>query len=528
MSGELTYTEHVDARLGDYFGPGVQWQRRLWRVGSVLAVREIIEASRAVTAGALSDASLDWLVKQTRTALRADPGLGDKQAQASVLKTLSADISDGSVAHRQLELIADQLEEHYLDRLMSAAASQTPPSPETLTVAIATHLLDRGIGTERLRSWHTSLRAGGGQAASVTDTIEAAQQLLTTSLLTFSVLLLVEEGPKTKAQRPPEWCNRGEAARWLQQQGFVARPRQQGGFMLEIEAWDAADAASRAHDLADRLGARAAVGTRTGLTFVPELYIAGPAGTTVHPLRRQRRAEVRALEREDKLFELSGGSAVDSALELLAQMNTGPSPAAVAGGWSAVESLLTAPGDRGNVVAADRLAALVTCSWPRAELTTLAWAREKQKSGPGLMLANDLRGLATNREKAARFLRALTNGEEIGLSRRAERAAVVRMRALLDDPVKTLEAVQRYGAECLRRLYRQRNLVLHGGQTEAVAMEATLRTSAPLVGAGLDRIAHSFLVHDRHPLDTAARAEFRLQTLAGPIDISVLALFDDP
>jgi hypothetical protein len=44
----------------------------------------------------------------------------------------------------------------------------------------------------------------------------------------------------------------------------------------------------------------------------------------------------------------------------------------------------------------------------------------------------------------------------------------------------------------------------------------------------MDRVTHAYLVHGRHPLDTAARAEHRLTSLGGPVPISVLGLFDDP
>jgi hypothetical protein len=65
-------------------------------------------------------------------------------------------------------------------------------------------------------------------------------------------------------------------------------------------------------------------------------------------------------------------SRVDDALELAAQINQGALGPAVAGGWAAVESLLFNPDDpaeeerSGKAVAADRLAAIITCSWPNA------------------------------------------------------------------------------------------------------------------------------------------------------------------
>ena len=241
---------------------------------------------------------------------------------------------------------------------------------------------------------------------------------------------------------------------------------------------------------------------------------------------------MRALERERRLFDLAQPTRVDSALELLAQLDMAPSPVAVAGGWSAVESLLTGPGDPGNVVAADRLAALVACSWPRAELTTLGWARanQNQRGGDNEELARTLRQAGENREKAERMLRAISDGATIGLERPAELAAVERMRDLLSDPADSLTRVRAHATDTLRRLYRQRNLVLFGGQTQTVALEATLRSELQrlLSARVLDRVTHAFLVHSRNPLDTAARGDYRLKTLGGPGEPSVLALFDDP
>jgi hypothetical protein len=91
------------------------------------------------------------------------------------------------------------------------------------------------------------------------------------------------------------------------------------------------------------------------------------------------------------------------------------------------------------------------------------------------------------------------------------------MAALVASPRRSLQGVRSVVEGSLRRLYRQRNIVLHGGSPQAVALDATLRTAAPLVGAGLDRIAHAYLVDRIHPLALAAKAELRL-TLVGARD----------
>ena len=45
----------------------------------------------------------------------------------------------------------------------------------------------------------------------------------------------------------------------------------------------------------------------------------------------------------------------------------------------------------------------------------------------------------------------------------------------------------------LLRLYRRRNLVMHAGRIDAVASRAALRTTAQIVGAAFDRIAHAWV-----------------------------------
>jgi hypothetical protein len=76
-----------------------------------------------------------------------------------------------------------------------------------------------------------------------------------------------------------------------------------------------------------------------------------------------------------------------------------------------------------------------------------------------------------------------------------------------------LKDIESYTTAAFRRLYRQRNLVLHGGITNGVALPASLRTITPLVGAAMDRIAHAWYVDNLSPLELAARARISLDTV---------------
>ena len=103
-----------------------------------------------------------------------------------------------------------------------------------------------------------------------------------------------------------------------------------------------------------------------------------------------------ALRRENKLYpQTLQSSIVDAALELVEPLDTGPAGLAVAGGWAAIEALLSAPGEsRSN--AAGRLATIVVLSYPRAELTTLSYRIK------GKPLVAMLDTLTKNRERAER------------------------------------------------------------------------------------------------------------------------------
>jgi len=185
------------------------------------------------------------------------------------------------------------------------------------------------------------------------------------------------------------------------------------------------------------------------------------------------------------------------------------------------------PDEREKVVAASRAAALVACSWPRAELTALSY---RVREVPGDPLPGKLAACASNRERAAVIAAELESRGGFPLVRSwrtgSDAAAIHRMRELLADPRRVLERVRGYLEMSLRRLYRCRNIVLHGGSIGGVALPAALRTTAPLVGAALDRIAHAHLAADTPPLVLASRAETALRMVGDDLGPGLCDLID--
>ena len=209
---------------------------------------------------------------------------------------------------------------------------------------------------------------------------------------------------------PAEWRSPQQVSAWLQVNGFdVAGIRQDGGFLFRIEALDPDAAVAGVSELLDQTTARAAIGTRRGLALLGRVWIKGAAE---YPLDRARRGvRVEALERENQLYDAHSTGRIHAAIELLSHLQSSSPGAAVAGGWAAIEALLSEPGDRAG--AADRLAMLVACSYPRAELTVLSYDLSRGDS----RLADRLEGVDENRRRCEIVVDALScTGKETWFS----------------------------------------------------------------------------------------------------------------
>jgi hypothetical protein len=234
------------------------------------------------------------------------------------------------------------------------------------------------------------------------------------------------------------------------------------------------------------------VGTKS-LRFTPltQAFVAG----SKHEFqlgRPRRQVDIHSLKRQNALFSISESSLegrTRSALDLVASLETGAPGAAIAGGWAAIEAILARP-DTQNVEAAADLAVLVACSFPRAELTPFTHAYEAEHQDH---LADTLRAATSNRDRCTILGSAIERGETLRFSRPSDQAALERIAQIVRDPRGVLIRVAANVEEAIRRLYRQRNLVLHAGITNSVAMDPTLRTVPPLVGAGFDRLVHDAL-----------------------------------
>jgi len=517
------YDQRVTAILLDFFGSRTPWQRRLWAVGLTLGLREVLEGCEAFQRGVLSERSLKDLCHTVEVTSGQDPGVGSAEQRRLLQETLRHPPRPEGADFRLLQQVLEGIERTYLERWSKAITDpDARPQEERAARAIATHLLDSGFSSAYLHRWWSYRIQHEPSSRTLAELLEDAHDLVSNPPKRFEILVAFVAAPRSRADMPSEWLTAPRVSDWLRQNNHDSTGiRQGGGMLLNVTARDPWAAIDESLERVERLVARISVGTRSQLQVHQHAWIRGE--DKPFNLRRNRRGvEIHALDRENSLYIQTADDGIDAALELIEPLDRGSPGTAVSGGWAAIEALLLGPGDGGDRgVAGDRLASLVACSFPRAELTTLAYAHQLAATDP---LAASLTAAPTNRDRAALVAEAILARIPLQLPADSHRLAEQRLQNLLTRPRTVLLDIEQHAKRALRRLYRQRNLVLHWGRMNAVGLRAALRTAAPLVGAGMDRIAHAWFTANTNPLELAARARLRLDLLGSadgclPVDL---------
>lgn len=495
--------EFAAGRLVELLSPHPAWHRSLWSVGLVLMLEELCEASRAHRSGTLSEGSVKRLIGNLIRMAGKDPALSNHEKAFLREQIKEVPRPEGAKWAAILQF-GERIKADYLRR-WARVCGAGQLSPERFARSIAAHLLDRGFSSAYLHKLTKDRLYADDAQVTLQDLCKELDEVTTANPVTeFEVLVAFGPSGMPVTNFPTDWLRPPAMAEWLRRNGFsTVGVRPTIGAVLKVPVRDPFGAAEAARSVIDRLSARAAIGTGRRLSPLPFLWVRG------HPERLQlensaRGVRVEALSREQLVFAASANSSVDAAIELLAHLENSSPTAAVAGGWGAIEGLLGEPGDR--VGAADNLAALVACSVPRAELTALSYMLEKRSAE----LGRELSACRTNRDRAELVARWIIAQRAIDLPRVSDKAAVLRLSKILARPSPALVDIQVAVADAFHRLYRQRNLILHGGIANSIALSPSLRTVSKLAGAGIDRVAHGVYVQKMRPLELVARAKLSI------------------
>jgi hypothetical protein len=504
----------VAARLLEFFTGGTSWYRTLWCPSLVLALDEVLEASHARRAGILSDDSLATAVTFATLVAAGDPGVGTREQKRALQQGLTKSIIPDSADYAVVKLTAQRLRSEYLRNWSEALATGEQPGVERAARAIAAHLLDLEFSRTQLHRWLTFHLKNARGANSLAELVGAAQEMSLRPLTEFSVMVPFEGVPPSRSGLPANWVSARDVLEWLTARGLDLRGvTQNGALLFRIRARDLWAAVQNAVDTVDQLTSRVELGAQKALQPLDVAWVEDRRGLPIQvPFRRDsRNIEVRALHRENKLYVLETTSTVDAAIQLIGSLNAAPPSTAIAAGWAAVEALLSGPGDR-DIVAAKYLAAIVACSFCRAELTELSYKVESSAHA----LSSALAACTKNRDRAQIIADAISGNVDLALADPADVAAQERMRAILHNPYEKLNDIKSHVVAAFLRMYKNRNLVLHWGRVDAVGLRSNLRCVAPLIGAGVDRIAHGWFVERISPVELTARARYGLETAGSP------------
>jgi hypothetical protein len=515
-------TLQLVSRLREFFDHRTPWQRSLWMVSSPLALHEVLEYAESVRVNQVPTDGLKYAVEATMAQCRQDPGTGPAGLQAELercLRKLGAAKEqafrngelDGTLDY--LEQIAVRSRSNYVTRWGDVLTKDPADAHiERAARSIAAHVLDEGFSADHLHGWLTRLDRAQDSILSVRDLCSEIDSDLATLSRVYRVLVPFLDLPEIRPTSTTlTYLDATQTRAWLTAEG-VSKPgvRWTGSLLLEVEARDPWAAVERAAEVVARVGARTAVSLEhRRLQPSGKAWIAGRDGSFDLEQRR-RKVRIPALQRSDDLYVVgtyAKSRDLDDALELLSSMAMSAPGAALSNGWAAVEALLVHPAERHHVQAADRMAAIVACSLPRAELTRLSGAAFEGADG----LRRDLDKATTATARVERLERALRGGTKIRFAAARDQAACNRVKKLITDPVVSLGNVRWYLAQAFRRLYHQRNVIMHSGRFQSVVMRATLRTVPPLAAAGLDRIVMAYQIGPRNSaLKLAARAALEL------------------
>lgn len=517
MGSQADSSQLVLARMKELVDNQTSWHRALWQVGTTVAIREVAEAATATWSGNIPspDALRDVQASTGRQALR-DAGLGPASVREAYVKAISGlplkQTPSAPADRAAVEQLAQRACDGYLLRWADhvAAGALTSDEIEVAARLSVAHLLDEGFHKSHIHGWLTNTAASEPLEA----VLRKGHDMLQMGYREFELLLPVTKvdakvAPHLQALSidPDEYVAAFEGAvnknRHTRDRSLATAIR------LEFEARDPYSAIAMAVAWMQRLEDRVAVGLgRAGISFGDR--IVDVSTNKVREFRGEARPlNLPSVQRNGQYLASVAGSGaqarIDDALGMLAATQHRSTPTGIASIWAALEALLGLPGGKG-VEAADRLADIVTCSFPRAEVTELArrWERTGTDS-----LASELGELASTAEKAARMLDELSNGTHPPFELK-DVAAVNRVRQLLADPSAVLDRVRSYYVSTFRRLYYQRNFIMHAGKLDSVSPRATSRTAPQLVAAGIDRLVNASLVAGVEPHGLAARARNEL------------------
>lgn len=503
--------EGFAARVAEITSTHAAWHRRLWRSGTVQIARELLDES--IRPGVKESAVADQRTYLTES-LAADHGVPDRGASTQdVLKGFKPGITDTTHAWIGLSEHVNRMQDKYLENW--ALAFESTPNPrfpidtEGAARRITAHLLDSGMHKNSIYAWLRAIQSDPTTVLTISDFIRQADERIRKPLRTYTFCVPVKTTPSFPADATSNWMSSSETAAWKSQYAKGAAPvRHQGSFILTAKAHDVNAAADSVRATIGNLVTKFQLGVKNPINICALMW-SKEKGSDFPTQTTNRTIDILAFERLGKVAELTMPDYIINTLALLQPLRTGAPHLAIVSGWSAIESLLVGPLDH-DIFAAERFSRIVAASMLRAELSWLSTSYHRNNTGSA---AAAMRDCVENIERARLFQMHLAANSQVDLGSTADNLALQRIRPALRDPQREMLRIGNILRREFTRLYRKRNMIVHGGQIHESNLAPVSETMTPLIGAGIDRFVHVGLKFGIPPIQLSALAEARIHYL---------------
>jgi len=489
------------------------WHRRLWRGGTMeLAQEFLMDSARP---GAREPAIAERR-KHLMSALRTDHGIADfGKCIEAVAKEIKPGTDETSHAWIALRHHLEEMNAAYLTNWAEALDNPPPNRPvdtEGAARRITGHILSAGMHKNSLYSWLRDVQSKD-QIVTPGDLLREADRRLKAPEKIYTFCVPVDKNPpfEINSSTAHGWLTSSETATWKRTHAPDAKPvRHQGSFLVQTSAHDVNAAADAARDVIAHVRTKFQLGSRNSVGICSTMW--SMEKHSGFPTRSTNRMiNLTSFERLGRLHDLKTADYLANTLALVEPLQTGAPHIAVMSGWSAIESLLVGPADADDIVAARRFSLIIAASLMRAEFTWLAKTYSAENDDAAAIAIADC---PTNLERAKYFQKLACGRPDLALSNATDNLALQRVRPALRNPQQEITNITEILTREFTRLYRKRNMIVHGGQIGGANLHSLSETITPLIGAGIDRIVHAELNFGVQPIQLSAIAEARVDYLS--------------
>lgn len=511
---EIAKLEGLVPRMLELTSRNTPWHRRCWRAGTLEVVEETL---RELRIPGTREKALNELRAYMVTALGRDPAVSTEQKEGlkSIVKNIGPNSDETSHDVNVAAYYLQDLRDTYL--LNWAHLFRDPTKMGKLDVEgtakrIVSHLLYCGLPASSvyvvIDSWRSS-----DDERNFSDLLEELDVKAKTELKHFSFAVPVSRMPAflRTADRPSEWLTAQQMKRWKHKHA-PNEPllRHQGGFLLTVQARDVNGAAIVAQRQLAQLSFKFQSGSNNHFTILPTMW--SQEKGTAFPTRREIQTfKLRAFQRANVLHHLEIGMKVRNILAIVEPLQTQDSHVAIVNGWMAIESLLVDAGEE-DWKAAERMAYIVAASYFRAEMTWLARnyseKYEKQCSTAKLIKDSEL-----SADRIRLMGEVICKEDSFELLDPRDQLAIRKIRETVENPAAAFSRTRDILKREFLRMYRKRNLIVHGGRVLDDGVDSDADKVIPLLIAGIDQLLIANIQYGLDPKALAGAIRFKSRHL---------------